>query len=86
MVRAQEGEQKQKAADLFLAAFLLRPLEGREEPNEALKRPKFIRWMNFSERRDDALALMIKRLYYYSVAVFLFKLIELIDDTFNCFY
>jgi len=45
----------QKAADSILAAFLLRPLEGREEPNEALKRPKFIRWMNFSERRDDAL-------------------------------
>ena len=37
---------KQKAADSILAAFLLRPLEGREEPNEALKRPKFIRWMN----------------------------------------
>ena len=57
MVRAQEGEQNKKPQIYFLRLFLLRPLEGREENNEALERPKFIQWMSFSERRDGVLAL-----------------------------
>jgi len=47
---------KQKAADSFLAAFFMRPLEGREEPNEALEACENSPVDYSSERRDDALA------------------------------
>jgi len=55
LVRVHQGEQHKKPQIYFLRLFLLRPLEGREEPNEAPERLKIVQWTILAKGRDGAL-------------------------------